>query len=355
MRPSMFQGTVERTSHEGGLLIRFTGAAPALGTTLVTIDDDRRLGRVDTVLGHPDGAFIHLDAISDGLDPQAMVGRKVRIRPRRERQDRTDRPDRQRFREQRPSQGGDRNQNDWECSQCRNSNFGFRTECNRCGAPRNDRSGGRDRRPFDDRRNPSQSRNPRQSKEQGGKQGDWECPQCQNLNFSFRTECNRCGMQRSGNDERRAPSRSFDRGRGQGRDRPQRGRDAPQGHRRHGERRSRNDREHGSGDWTCSKCNNSNFAFRQVCNRCEAPRSGNQAQSRRRDTRSPRTSDRGPRDRRPARTHGTRPSNDGRWMCQCGKSNDGRSRTCKKCGKPKGRQGGYGGRHRDDRGPRGRR
>ena len=88
------------------------------------------------------------------------------------------------------------------------------------------------------------------------------------------------------------------------------------------------------GDWTCSKCNNSNFAFRRVCNRCESARSRNQAQSR--DV-TPKLEAFGSwcEDRRPARTHGTRPSNDGRWMCQCGKSNDGRSRTCKKCGSPK--------------------
>ncbi len=27
--------------------------------------------------------------------------------------------------------------------------------------------------------------------------GDWNCSQCQNLNFSFREECNRCGAHRS--------------------------------------------------------------------------------------------------------------------------------------------------------------
>ena len=27
--------------------------------------------------------------------------------------------------------------------------------------------------------------------------GDWNCAQCQNLNFSFREECNRCGAHRS--------------------------------------------------------------------------------------------------------------------------------------------------------------
>ena len=28
-------------------------------------------------------------------------------------------------------------------------------------------------------------------------------------------------------------------------------------------------------DWTCTKCNNSNFSFRKECNRCGEPKSGN--------------------------------------------------------------------------------
>ena len=44
-------------------------------------------------------------------------------------------------------------------------------------------------------------------------------------------------------------------------------------------------------DWTCPECKNSNFAFRNVCNRCEAPRPGGGGGGGRRDR-----SDRGGRD-----------------------------------------------------------
>ena len=39
-----------RPSHEGGLLISFTGSSPALGSSIET-ENGIRLGKVDTVLG----------------------------------------------------------------------------------------------------------------------------------------------------------------------------------------------------------------------------------------------------------------------------------------------------------------
>ncbi|DAC09623.1 MAG TPA: hypothetical protein D7H88_01250, partial [Candidatus Poseidoniales archaeon] len=38
-------------------------------------------------------------------------------------------------------------------------------------------------------------------------------------------------------------------------------------------------------DWTCPKCNNSNFARRTVCNRCEEPRPAGSGGGERRDHR----------------------------------------------------------------------
>ena len=43
---------------------------------------------------------------------------------------------------------------------------------------------------------------------------DWICPKCNNSNFAFRTECNRCGEPRGD-----APSKPRDDRRGFGRDR----------------------------------------------------------------------------------------------------------------------------------------
>ncbi|MED5319270.1 MAG: zinc finger protein, partial [Candidatus Thermoplasmatota archaeon] len=47
-------------------------------------------------------------------------------------------------------------------------------------------------------------------------------------------------------------------------------------------------------DWTCPQCNNSNFARRTVCNRCEAPRPGGGQRNDRGNThRGPRDNNRG--------------------------------------------------------------
>ena len=77
-------------------------------------------------------------------------------------------------------------------------------------------------------------------------------------------------------------------------------------------RRERNDDrgapEKKEGDWTCQKCSNHNFAWRDVCNRCEAPKTGGGGGGQRRDNRGgdrrggdSRGSDRGGNDRRPPR------------------------------------------------------
>ena len=31
------------------------------------------------------------------------------------------------------------------------------------------------------------------------RKGDWSCPKCRNLNFAFRTNCNRCHLNRTEN------------------------------------------------------------------------------------------------------------------------------------------------------------
>ncbi|CAD6340979.1 unnamed protein product [Miscanthus lutarioriparius] len=71
---------------------------------------------------------------------------------------------------------------DWTCPKCDNINFSFRTTCNmkKCGAPRPTPGG-----------NTSSSRKDNNNKE--APEGSWTCPECNNLNYPFRTVCNRKG------------------------------------------------------------------------------------------------------------------------------------------------------------------
>jgi hypothetical protein len=67
----------------------------------------------------------------------------------------------------------------WLCESCGNINFPFRTVCNRCQNPRPESKDG--------------------GSGGGGKDGEnWVCPveTCGNVNFPFRTHCNRCSLER---------------------------------------------------------------------------------------------------------------------------------------------------------------
>ncbi|HIF91003.1 MAG TPA: hypothetical protein EYQ58_05655 [Candidatus Poseidoniales archaeon] len=307
---TMFTGTIESLSHEGGLLVTFTGSSPALESIITDAATGDYIGKVDSVLGNTDSPLVHVAHIERKLDMQSLVGKEVGVRskkPREERQndrdqrrDRTDgRDDRRGSRDERREQKRHQPSEDWDCPECRNSNYSFRQNCNRCEAPRpssgrssarrDERYGGRDDRRGrdggrDDRRGRDGGRDDRRGRDSGrdsnrssnrdgaDNSNDWECPKCQNSNFSFRSECNRCGLEREGG----APSPSRQRndrsgGRDGGfRDRRDSGRD----------RFSRSDNRSGGnenrmdGDWECPKCHNNNFARRNECNRCGLPRSG---------------------------------------------------------------------------------
>ena len=47
----MFKGRVEKVSHEGGLLVSYTGACPALGSVMVD-SGENYIGKVDGVIGN---------------------------------------------------------------------------------------------------------------------------------------------------------------------------------------------------------------------------------------------------------------------------------------------------------------
>jgi len=216
-----FSGNVESESHEGGLLVAFEGRAPRLGATIRVIGG-KSLGRVNTVIGAVDRALIHIHPLAEDVNTSSAIGSPVEIAPR-----------------ERRSRDKDRGRFD------RRDNRRGRDE----GRGNYDRSGNRDRRGQDRGRD----------NRDGNRGGDWTCPKCKNSNFAFRNQCNRCEAEKPSGG--RGNNSNYQRGRGNDSNH-QRGR----GDRNRGERSDGNR----GGDWTCPKCKNSNFAFRNQCNRCEA-------------------------------------------------------------------------------------
>ena len=146
----MFRGNVVRPSHEGGLLISFTGSSPALGSTIET-EKGTRLGKVDTVLGSIHNPWVHVYPISKGLDVVDVLGENTIIKNKRNLQKSRSRRDNRSSKISRNSQRNERKNhgdNDWICSKCDNDNFGWRERCNKCSAPKSggNNSGGRPRR-----------------------------------------------------------------------------------------------------------------------------------------------------------------------------------------------------------------
>ena len=257
----MFKGRVEKVSHEGGLLVSYSGACPALGSVMVD-SSETYIGKVDGVIGNLNNSLVHIAHLDRQANPQNMIGLEITIRTRKPRdnqrsrdnqQGRGDRRDNRRDerrgdrrdnrrderrgdrRERNDRRGRDNSNNrDWECSKCNNSNFAFRTECNRCGEPKG--RGGR-----------NNAQREQRSRKGTHSNNDWTCGECQNSNFSFRNECNRCG----------APK-----GRGRGRDSAKKWKGDD---RRPGDRIEPQPR---AGDWDCPQCGKSNFAKRNDCFGC---------------------------------------------------------------------------------------
>ena len=218
----MFTGTIESQSHEGGLLVRFEGSSPSLDAILILAENGTYVGKVDGVLGSTDQPMAHIGHLDRQLNLEDLVGSHVTIRAKKPRQDR------EKFRQDSRDSGDSRS---------RGGN-------DRRNAPRHDHRG--------DRREQRSSFN----------DNDWTCPECKNSNFAFRQVCNRCEAPRPG-------------GRGGSRDNGGRSDRRPQRDSGRFDRRDNNRQEiYNDNDWTCPECKNSNFAFRQVCNRCEAPRPG---------------------------------------------------------------------------------
>ncbi|MBT61316.1 MAG: hypothetical protein CMA63_07190 [Euryarchaeota archaeon] len=278
----MFSGVIESQSHEGGFLVSFSGSSPALESIIINADSGDYIGKVDAVLGNSNAPLAHVAHIDRKLDLSSLIGIEVGIRAKKQREERgRDRNGGGRDSRDRRSGGFERNDRrndnrngggDWDCPKCNNSNFAFRQECNRCGEPRGRGGGGHshrnDRRDNrrDDRQGGRFDRNDRRNDNRNGG-GDWDCPKCNNSNFAFRQECNRCGEPRGRGGGNRGGYNQRDSGR---RNEGRYDRDS----RRGSDNRRRSGEIFNDNDWECPQCNNSNFAFRQECNRCQAPRPG---------------------------------------------------------------------------------
>lgn len=119
----------------------------------------------------------------------------------------------------------------WSCEACGNVNFQFRDTCNRCATPK----------PYVQ---------PAGQKPIAGINGNWECEACGNVNFPHRDRCNRCSTPKQPAIGM-APAAMAPTAAPQSKGPPQAGVD---------------------GNWTCSACGNVNFAKRDRCNRCSAPK-----------------------------------------------------------------------------------
>ena len=76
----------------------------------------------------------------------------------------------------------------WICRLCNNFNYETRNKCNRCGIVKKPKKILDLKQKVDHKAN----NNNNDVKERNNKKGDWICINCRNLNYSFRTICNRC-------------------------------------------------------------------------------------------------------------------------------------------------------------------
>ena len=113
-----FSGSVIRESHEGGLLVTFEGRAPGLYTG-IRIVGGKFLGRVDSVIGPVNEAYIHIKPLAEDLSIENTIGSPVEIAPR----DRRPRNDRGRNGKNKSDGNPNLKSGDWICPKCRNHNL----------------------------------------------------------------------------------------------------------------------------------------------------------------------------------------------------------------------------------------
>ena len=77
----------------------------------------------------------------------------------------------------------------WQCAKCNNFNFESRIKCNRCLEMKDPKTLEEIKKELEEKNSGDKKKKPLIERK-----GDWQCPQCHNLNFAFRQECNRCHL-----------------------------------------------------------------------------------------------------------------------------------------------------------------
>jgi len=192
----------------------------------------------------------------------------------------------------------------WECITCRNVNFAMREVCNICQRPK----------PREVAPPPqlhvvpcsAQQAGPGRSASRApvaGVDGNWACPSCRNVNFGVREVCNRCQApkpqpQWGGSGSRGGP--------------PVAGVD---------------------GNWACIFCGNVNYGIREACNRCQAPQPSEEELLLLRELLTPADP---PLSKDPAHGRAPVAGVDGNWACRyCGNVNFAVREACNRCRAPK--------------------
>ena len=180
----MFNAIVEAQSHEGGLLAPFTGASPALGAIIVRTDDGTYIGKIDAVLGNTDTPIAHIAHLDRKINPESFLGCEAQIRPKTQKRDDSNRYQTNRYenRGRRDNRSNNNQHRDSGRDNYRNRDSNRRDSGRdnfRNRDSRNNRSYGKEKKIFAD--------------------NDWTCAKCNNSNFSFRKECNRCGEPKNSN------------------------------------------------------------------------------------------------------------------------------------------------------------
>ena len=131
-----FEAHIREISHEGGMLAPFTGDAPKLGQ-IMQLPGGKWVGKVDTVIGEVSAAVVHISPFRD-TQVELLVGQPIELAPPKEK--------RESRRERNDDRGGpEMKAGDWICEKCRNHNFAWRDNCNRCEAPKTEGGGGQRR------------------------------------------------------------------------------------------------------------------------------------------------------------------------------------------------------------------